>query len=106
PHATRRLRASRFRARRTQPARARRRARDSRAAVSGTSGAFTANNVARTIIETGSLSGPLTVGGPGAPSTLVSIFCMPLTFSSLVDTAEDIPGPGAIAIPGIAQALP
>ena len=71
-----------------------------------TSGAFTASNIARTIVETGSPSGPLTVGGPGAPSKLVSIFCIPLTFSSLVDTAADLPGPGAVAITGTAQALP
>jgi len=71
-----------------------------------TSGAFTGANVARTIVETGSPSGPLTVGGAGAPSKLVSIFCIPLTFSSLVDTAADLPGPGAVAITGTAQALP
>jgi len=29
-----------------------------------------------------------------------------LTFSSLVDTAADLPGPGAVAISGTAQALP
>ena len=63
-------------------------------------------NTARTIVETGSPSGPLTVGGSGAPSTLVSAFCIPLTFSSLVDTAADLPGPGAVAIAGTAQALP
>ncbi|TMB08652.1 MAG: hypothetical protein E6J71_28795 [Deltaproteobacteria bacterium] len=71
-----------------------------------TGGAFTSSGVARTIVETGSPSGPLTIGGPGAPSTLVSIFCIPLTFSSLVDSAADLPGPGAVAITGTAQALP
>src|SRR5947199_420743 len=71
-----------------------------------TSGAFTATNVARTIVEIGSPAGPLTTGGPAKPATLVSIFCIPLTFSSLVDTAADLPGPGAVAIQGVTQSLP
>ena len=71
-----------------------------------TSGAFTATNVARTIVEIGSPAGPLTTGGPPKPATLVSIFCIPLTFSSLVDTAADLPGPGAVAIQGVTQSLP
>ena len=71
-----------------------------------TSGAFTATNVARTIVEIGSPAGPLTTGGPEKPATLVSIFCIPLTFSSLVDTAADLPGPGAVAIQGMTQSLP
>src|SRR5205823_6458407 len=71
-----------------------------------TSGAFTLNNIARTIVETGAVSGALTTGGAAKPGKLVSIFCNPLTFSSLVDTAADLPGPGAVALQGNAQALP
>ena len=68
-----------------------------------TSGAFTANNVARTIVETGSPAGALTTGGPAKPQTLVSIFCIPPTFNTLVDSAADLPGPGAAALQGTAQ---
>ena len=71
-----------------------------------TPGAFTNTDTARTIVEQGSPSGPLTTGGPAKPATLVSIFCIPLTFSSLVDGAADLPGPGAVALPGMARALP
>jgi len=71
-----------------------------------TGGAFTPNGVARTIVETGSPSGTLTTGGPAKPATLVSIFCIPQTFSALIDGAADLPGPGAVAIEGMAQALP
>src|SRR5438034_957494 len=63
-------------------------------------------NIARTIVETGAVTGALTTGGAAKPGKLVSIFCIPLTFSSLVDTAADLPGPGAVALQGNAQALP
>src|SRR5439155_19239392 len=71
-----------------------------------TSGAFTANNIARTIVETGAASGALTTGGAAKPGKLVSIFCIPLTFSSLVHTAADLPGPGSVALQRDAHALP
>jgi len=64
-----------------------------------TSGAFTAVDVARTIVETGTAAGALTTGGLPQPGNLVSIFCIPLTFNSLVDSAGDLPGPGAVALP-------
>jgi len=63
-------------------------------------------DLARTIVETGAPAGALTTGGPAKPAKLVSIFCIPLTFSSLVDSAADLPGPGAVAITGVTQALP
>ena len=68
-----------------------------------TSGAFTSTAVARTIVETGSPAGPLTTGGPPTPQTLVSIFCVPPTFSTVVDSAADLPGPGAVALEGTTQ---
>jgi len=64
-----------------------------------TSGAFTASNLARTIVETGSPATALTTGGAAKPAKLVSIFCIPLTFNTLVDSAGDLPGPGAVALP-------
>jgi len=42
------------------------------------------------------------LGGP-ASATLVSIFSIPPTLDPTVDASQDLPGPGAIAIPGVAQ---
>jgi hypothetical protein len=64
------------------------------------SGAFTSNDVARTINGTGAAAGPLTVGGAAKPAKLVSIFCIPPTFNPLVDAAADLPGPGAVSLQG------
>src|SRR5262249_31795902 len=52
----------------------------------------------RTIIENGSAGGSLTPGVPGN-ATLASVFCIPAT-GGLVDTAGDLPGPGATSLPG------
>src|SRR5213594_1771527 len=71
-----------------------------------TSGAFCSGDTARTISETGAAAGALTTGGAAKPAKLVSIFCIPLTFNSLVDSAADLPGPGAVALQGTTQALP
>ena len=70
------------------------------------SGAFTSIDVARTIVETGLRAGILTPGGPAKPARLAGISCLPLTFSSLVDSASDLPGPAAAAVPITAQLLP
>jgi hypothetical protein len=42
------------------------------------------------------------IGGPAA-GTLVSIFSIRPTFDPTVDAAGDLPGPGAVALPGVAQ---
>jgi hypothetical protein len=68
-----------------------------------TSGAFTANDVARTIVERGSPTGALTTGGLAQPVKLVSIFCIPPTYNLIVDSAADLAGPGAVALPGTLQ---
>jgi len=60
---------------------------------------------ARTITENGAPAGDLT-NGLGHASTLVSIFCVPPTFTTSVDNTGDLPGPGAVALPGTAQLLP
>jgi hypothetical protein len=67
-------------------------------------GAFS-SSTANTITETGAPSGDLT-DGLGHASTLVSIFCVPPTFNKTVDNAGDLPGPGAVSLPGTAQVLP
>jgi hypothetical protein len=47
-------------------------------------------------------NGASILGGP-APGALVSVFTIPPTFNSTVDAAGDLPGPGAVAIPGTAE---
>jgi hypothetical protein len=45
------------------------------------------------------------LGGP-APATLVSIFSVAPTFNATVDSAGDLPGPGAVSLPGTAALCP
>ena len=60
---------------------------------------------ARSITQTGSPAGTLN-DGAGHASTLVSNFCIQPTFNATVDAAGDLPGPGSVSLPGIAQLLP
>src|SRR6185295_9668300 len=53
----------------------------------------------RTIVAIG--NGSSLLGGP-TQGTLVSIFSIPPTFNATVDAAGDLPGPGAVALPGTA----
>jgi hypothetical protein len=48
----------------------------------------------------GSAAGPLSLGGGPAPATLASVFCIPATGDTLIDTVTDLPGPGALSLPG------
>jgi hypothetical protein len=57
-----------------------------------------------TITVIGSSGGDLTAGPQ--PTKLVSVFAIPPTYNNSVDAAADLPGPGAIAIPGIAALCP
>ena len=54
-----------------------------------------------TITENGSPAGPLTPNVP-ANVTLAYVFCIPRTQDppGIVDAAADLPGPGALALPG------
>jgi hypothetical protein len=45
------------------------------------------------------------LGGP-AMGTLVSIFSIPPTFNATIDSAGDLPGPGAVSLPGTAALCP
>jgi hypothetical protein len=66
-----------------------------------TQGAFGPNGGGnRTIRAIGNSMG--ITGGPAA-ATLVSVFTIPPTFDATIDGAGDLPGPGAVAIPGTAQ---
>jgi hypothetical protein len=62
-------------------------------------GAFGPNGGAnRTLTEIGSpVAGIL---GGSASGTIVSLFAIPPTFNATVDAAADLPGPGAVALPG------
>ena len=53
----------------------------------------------------GAPAGSMIDGGSHA-STLVSVFCVPPTFNAAIDAAADLPGPGAVSLPGHAQLLP
>ena len=60
---------------------------------------------ATNISEMGVPAGDMTDGAAHA-STLVSVFCIPPTFNGAIDAAADLPGPGAVSLPGHAQLLP
>jgi len=53
----------------------------------------------RTITENGVPYGPVVTGTPG-PATLASVFCIQATGNGLVDASADLPGPGAVSLPG------
>ena len=69
------------------------------------SGAFNGGGPARTITENGAPAGPIATGNSPASETLVSIYCIPPTFSA-VDGTGDLPGPGVVSIQGQTQLLP
>ena len=63
-------------------------------------GAFgPAGGANRTITAIGNA---MSLSGGSAPATLVSIFTIRPTFDPTVDSAGDLPGPGAVALPGTA----
>jgi hypothetical protein len=45
----------------------------------------------------------MSILGGAAPATLVSLFSVAPTFDATVDAAGDLPGPGAVALPGTAS---
>jgi hypothetical protein len=56
----------------------------------------------QTVTAVGSAAGDLTDSSPHA-ATLVSVFCIPPTFNATVDAAANLPGPGAVALPGATE---
>jgi hypothetical protein len=52
-----------------------------------------------TITENGAPGGLITNGSPAA-ATLASVFCIAATGNGLVDASADLPGPGAVSLPG------
>jgi hypothetical protein len=64
-------------------------------------GAFgPAGGANRTVTAIGNAMG---INGGPAAATLVSIFSIRPTFDATVDAAGDLPGPGVVALPGLAQ---
>jgi hypothetical protein len=53
----------------------------------------------RTITENGASAGAITAGTP-ASATLAAVFCIGATGNGLVDASADLPGPGAVSLPG------
>ncbi len=53
----------------------------------------------RTITENGVPAGPITPGTP-ATATLASVFCISATGNGSVDATANLPGPGAVSLPG------
>jgi hypothetical protein len=53
----------------------------------------------RTITENGSPAGAVSPSTPAA-ATLASVFCISATGNGLVDASADLPGPGAVSLPG------
>jgi hypothetical protein len=69
-------------------------------------GAFAPNGgSARTIRLFGSPAGDARDRLPH-PATLASIFCIPPTYDPIIDNAANLPGPGAVTLPGTSQLLP
>ena len=64
----------------------------------GTPGCF-GQPTCRTITENGVPSGPISIGVP-ATGTLASVFCIGATPNGLVNFSADLPGPGAVSLPG------
>jgi hypothetical protein len=66
--------------------------------VPGTPGCF-GKPTCRTITENGVPAGPISTGVPTA-ATLASVFCVSATTNGTVNFAADLPGPGAVSLPG------
>jgi len=63
-------------------------------------GAFSGDDIARTITVTGAPATGITVGGAPKASKLVTTFCIPSTPQALVNASADLPGPGATMLTG------
>jgi hypothetical protein len=71
--------------------------------LGGTHAGCFGSTACRTINETGSPAGTVLTNQP-ADATLASVFCIPATSNGLVNGSADLPGPGAVALPGTYEA--
>jgi hypothetical protein len=68
-------------------------------------GAFR-NPFATTIGETGTAPNACIADGADHAATLVSLFCVPPSYNGIVDPAGELPGPGAVSLPGTSKFIP
>jgi len=68
-------------------------------------GAFR-NSFATTITETGTPPNVSIADCQPHNATLVSVFCIPPSYNGIVDPSGELPGPGAVSLPGQAQFIP
>jgi hypothetical protein len=61
------------------------------------------NTTCRQINENGSAAGQVLTNVPAA-ATLGSVFCIPATSNAVVNGSADLPGPGAVSLPGTYEA--
>jgi hypothetical protein len=71
--------------------------------LGGTHAGCFGSTACRTINETGSPAGQVLTNVP-ADATLGSVFCIPATSNGLVNGSADLPGPGAVSLPGSYEA--
>jgi hypothetical protein len=55
---------------------------------------------------TGASAGACLADGAPHAATLVSAFCIPPAYNATVDANGDLPGPGAVSLPGQSQLVP
>ena len=65
-----------------------------------TQGAFGPNAASNRTIK--AIGNSMSILGGPAGGTLVSVFSIPPTFDATIDSAGDLPGPGAVSIVGTA----
>jgi hypothetical protein len=63
------------------------------------------NPFATMITETGVASGVCLLDELPHAATLVSVFCVPPSYNGIVDPSGELPGPGAVSLPGTAQLI-
>jgi hypothetical protein len=68
-------------------------------------GAFR-NTFATTVTETGSPANACIADGDPHAATLISVFCIPPSYDPIVDPSGELPGPGAVSLPGQSQFIP
>ena len=68
-------------------------------------GAFR-NTFATTVTETGTPPNACIADGADHNATLVSVFCIPPSYDPIVDPSGELPGPGAVSLPGTSKFLP
>jgi hypothetical protein len=68
-------------------------------------GAFR-NSLATSYSETGTPAGTSLADGQPHSATLISSFCIPPSYDPIVDPSGELPGPGAVSLPGSSQFIP